>query len=375
VKRHGPGLLGTAWLLFVLGGGLVGWSGLTSLGQLPRTSAVTIAAPQSPTPPVLRDFDLEPPPFAAAGEPVPVPVPTLARTDTTPLPASTAAPLPSPTPSPELATPAGRLTILLLGIDQRPDEAAAADGDPGRTDTMALASVDYEAHTATLASIPRDGYVVIPSHGKDRINAAYTFGEVDQRGAGPALAKQTVSQVFGVRVDRYALVDIHTMERIIDAVGGVWIDNPTRLVDRAYPTDDYRTKTVDIPAGKQLMDGQLAVEYARTRHVDSDFGRQGRQQQVLLALRDRALQPDVLPRVPALLAELPHLVRTDLTPLEIAQLAAFGRALDPERDIATLKPDGALTPIYVGPGGASYVNLTPAFRAAVRGLVAGPPSG
>jgi LCP family protein required for cell wall assembly len=156
-----------------------------------------------------------------------------------------------------------------------------------------------------MVSIPRDGFVVIPGHGNERVNAAYTFGELDQRGAGPALAKQTVSQLFSLPVDRYVLVDIHSTEQLIDKIGGVWIDSPMHLVDDDYPTDDYGTMTVDIPAGRQLMDGQTAVEYARTRHPDSDYGRQTRQQQVLLSIRDRVLQPDVLPKLPSLVPICP----------------------------------------------------------------------
>jgi LCP family protein required for cell wall assembly len=204
-----------------------------------------------------------------------------------------------------------------------------------------------------MASIPRDGFVVIPEHGNERVNAAYTFGELDQRGSGPGLAKRTVAQLFGVPIDRYALVDIHSMERIIDTLGGVWIDNPTRLVDRQFPTDDYGVMTVDIPAGRQLMDGVIAVQYARTRHPDSDYGRQTRQQQVLMALRDQALQLQTLPRLPQLVPQVLELVHTDLRPVEIGQLLNFGRALDGRKDVISLPPNPELTPGYTGPGVSS----------------------
>src|SRR5579859_7595331 len=224
---------------------------------------------------------------------------------------------------------------------------------------MVLVSIDYSAHVASMVSIPRDGFVVIPDHGNERVNAAYTFGEMDQRGAGPALAKRTVAQLFGVPVDRYALVDIHSMEQVIDTLGGVWIDNPRRLVDTQYPTDDYRTITIDIPAGRQLMDGVTAVEYARTRHPYSDYGRQDRQQQVLLAIRDQALQLQTLPRLPQLVPEVLDLVRTDLTPVEIGQLLSFGRGLDAAKDIVLLPPNPDLTPSYTGRGDYWYIKIKP----------------
>src|SRR5262249_47457261 len=264
-------LVAAGLTVFVIGGVLAGWSALGNLRALARQRPVPIvatAAPRSPaatpTPqpaqaPLRRDSGEQPPPFAAAG---PGPL--------------------EPTPQP--SSPAGRITILLMGIDQRPDQAVPR-GDPGRTNSMLLVTVDFDEHTASMVSIPRDGFVVIPDHGSDRVNAAYTYGELEQHGGGPDLSKRTVSALFGVPVDRYALVDIHSMERIIDLLSGVWIDVPQRLVDREYPTDDYRTITVDIPAGRQLMDGVTAVEYARMRHPDSDYGRQSRQQQLLVALR------------------------------------------------------------------------------------------
>ena len=140
------------------------------------------------------------------------------------------------------------------------------------------------------------------------------------------------------------------------------------LIDTQYPTDDYRTIKIDIPAGRQLMNGVTAVEYARTRHPDSDYGRENRQQQVLLAIRDRALQLDVLPRLPQILPEVRDLVSTDISLVEAVQLANFGRSLDASQ-IVRLRPDPSLTPSYVGYGGASYINLTPAYRKMVRAMV------
>jgi anionic cell wall polymer biosynthesis LytR-Cps2A-Psr (LCP) family protein len=162
------------------------------------------------------------------------------------------------------------------------------------------------------------------------------------------------------------------MEQIVDTLGGVSIDNPARLVDTQYPTDDYRTITIDIPAGRQVMDGVTAVEYARTRHPDSDFGRQARQQQLLLAIRDQALQLQTLPRLPRLVPEILGLVHTDLSPLEIAQLLSFSRSNDLAANVNTLPPNPNWTPSYNGPGSAAYVNLSPTYRAAVRAAILQP---
>lgn len=354
-------LLTTALAVFVLGGMLGGAIGLRNLSSLgtPTPKPVAAAAPTplptaTPEPaelaphPPLRDFDQNPPPFQPAG------VTDVAAISSTPEPAAAS----------------GHLNVLLMGIDQRPDEAGPG-GDPGRTDSMILVSIDYDNHLVSMVSIPRDGFVVIPGHGNERVNAAYTFGELDRQGDGPSLAERTVEQLFGIHVDRYALVDIRSMQQVIDTLGGVWIDNPQRLVDTAYPTEDYRTIKIDIPAGRQLMDGITAVEYARTRHPDSDYGRQARQQQVLLAIRDRALQLDVLPRIPQLLPEIRDLVHTDISLMEAVQLANFGRSLNSSQ-IIRMAPDPNLTPSYIGYGGASYINLTPTYRAMVHSLLINP---
>jgi polyisoprenyl-teichoic acid--peptidoglycan teichoic acid transferase len=356
-------LLATTWAVFVVGGlvgGAIGIRNLTGVLQAPQAQQSRSPSPlvTTPTPdaaaaqelaphPPLRDFDQSPPPFEPAGQSAAMP---------TAVPPSTQS--------------NGHINILLMGIDQRPDETGPG-GDPGRTDSMMVVSIDFDNHLASMVSIPRDGFVVIPGHGNERVNAAYAFGELDRRGSGPALAERTVEQVFGIHLDHYALVDIHSMEQVIDTLGGVWIDNPQRLIDTQYPTDDYRIMKIDIPAGRQLMDGVTAVEYARTRHPDSDYGRQARQQQVLLSVRDRALQLDVLPRLPQLLPQIHELVKTDISLVEAVQLANFGRGIDSSR-IVKLPPDPKLTPGYVGPGGASYINLTATYRAMVHAMLSDP---
>lgn len=326
-------------------------------GRTAQAPPALVAEPATTVPPPVteqQDPPTAPPPLASGLASAPQPV--LAPPSTPTVPTTT--------------SPAGRLTILLLGIDQRPDQAAAGS-DPGRTDTMLVASVDFDAHTASLLSLPRDTSVTIPGYGPQKINAAYTFGEIEHAGNGPSLAKKTVASVLGIPIDRYALVDIHSMEQVVDALGGVWIENPRELVDNQYPTDDYGVTSIDIPAGLQHMDGQTAVEYARTRHPDSDYGRESRQQQVLLALRDQALSPDAITHLPALLPALKDLVRTDLSPTEILQLAQLGHGLTQDQ-VLRLPPDQSLTPSYVGSDGLWYVRLTPAYLGAARLMITQP---
>lgn len=338
----GAALLGSVCLF--LGAGLgIAWLGLhlgTSLLPTDPPRAPAVRPPQHTSPPI---------PLATVQVP-PTPTPGTAATN----------------------VKDERLTVLLLGLDQRPDQHGHGS-DPGRTDALILVTIDFTAPSVALVSIPRDGYVRVPGHGNERINAAFTLGELASPGGGPALAKRTVAELFGAPVERYALVDLSGLVRVIDALGGVWLEVPERLYDPAFPTDDYGTMVLDIPAGRQWMDGAMALRYARTRHPDSDFGRQTRQQQVLLGLREGALRLDVLPRLPALLPELLRLVQTDLGADELIRLATASRQLSGEA-VSTLAPDPSLTPSFTGASGAAYVELTPAYRAAVQHLVLGTPA-
>src|SRR6185295_6233958 len=96
-------------------------------------------------------------------------------------------------------------------------------------------------------------------------------------------------------------VDFTGFEQVVDAVGGIILDAERPVKDDEYPTEDYGVMRVFLPPGPILLDGKSALMYARSRHSESDFGRSRRQQQVLVALRERALQMGVVSKVPTLL--------------------------------------------------------------------------
>lgn len=252
-----------------------------------------------------------------------------------------------------LLTPA-RESVLIMGSDARPDEQA--QGELGRTDTLLLLVADRAAPRVAMVSVPRDLWVGIPGHGSERINAAYELG-------GPQTAKQTVSNVLGQRVDRFALIGLQGVREVVDAVGGVDISVPQAIHDETYPTDDYGYQTVDIPAGRQHMDGDTALKYARTRHQDNDFGRIARQQQVVAAVRAAMLNPLNWPRLPAALGAIQRSITSDVSPLDAAAIAAaFVRAPgDPDR----LVIDTSLADPITGEDGAYLLEAKPTLRSTV----------
>jgi LCP family protein required for cell wall assembly len=218
-----------------------------------------------------------------------------------------------------------RLNILLLGLDQRDDEA----GQPSRSDTLIILTIDPVNKTAGMLSIPRDLWVSIPGErNNNKINTAHFFGETQKKGNGPLLAKKTIEQNFGIPIHYYARVNFRGFEKLVDAIGGVDIDAPKPVMDEEYPLESGGIKRLYVPAGWQHMDGQLALEYARSRHADNDFGRSRRQQQVLVAAKDKALQMDMWPKLPSMLGILKDNVTTDIPVSNMLPIAQLIKEID-----------------------------------------------
>jgi polyisoprenyl-teichoic acid--peptidoglycan teichoic acid transferase len=215
-----------------------------------------------------------------------------------------------------------RVTILLLGIDQRCDETG-----PNHTDSMMVVTIDPVGLSAGILSLPRDMWVDIPNVGVDRINQANFFGEAyNYPGGGPALAVETVEALLGVKINYYATVNFDAFVEIVDEIGGIDIVVPEDIDDPTYPDSCYGYDPFSIASGEQHLDGALALKYARTRAtLGGDVDRAGRQQAVVLAVRERILRLDMLPQLirsaPAIWQTLQKNVRTNLTLEEALQLA------------------------------------------------------
>lgn len=239
------------------------------------------------------------------------------------------------------------INVLLLGIDEREGESG-----PWRSDTMILVSLDPVNNTAAMLSIPRDLWTTIPGYGESRINTAHFTGEShNYPGGGPALAKKTVWFAFGVPVHYYVRINFGGFEQIIDAIGGVTIDVPEAIRDTRYPTADFGVTEIYIPAGVQHMDGRAALQYARTRRGATDYTRMERQQQLLLAIRDKVLALDIpLSSIPTLVGLVGTSVSTDLTLADMVLLAEAARDV-PQESIRYAVLDNSMTTTVVTPQG------------------------
>lgn len=226
---------------------------------------------------------------------------------------------------------AGRVTILVLGLDYRD---WAADEGASRSDTMILMTLDPLSKTAGIMSIPRDLWVAIPGFKNGKINTAYYLGDAYQLpGGGPALAVKTVEELLGVPINYFAQIDFSAFIRFIDEIGGVAVDVPEPIsIDLLG--GGFKTKK-KLEPGRQVLPGEWALAYARARNTQGgDFDRAGRQQQVIMGIRDRMLEPELLPlmisKAPTLYNELAAGIRTNLSLDQVIQLALLAQSVPGE---------------------------------------------
>jgi LCP family protein required for cell wall assembly len=225
----------------------------------------------------------------------------------------------------------GRVTVLVMGLDYR--DWATGEG-PSRTDTMMLLTLDPLNNTAGMLSIPRDLWVSIPGFENGRINTAYFLGEAYQMpGGGPGLAVKTVEQLLGVEINYYAQIDFGSFIRFVDELGGVKIDLPKKI-----KIDPIAGDPVKLKPGRQVLNGEFALAYARARYTaGGDFDRALRQQQVILGIRERLLRPDdlslLISKAPVLYSEIANGVQTNMTLEELIKLALIAQKV-PEDNIS-----------------------------------------
>jgi LCP family protein required for cell wall assembly len=262
--------------------------------------------------------------------------------------------MPTPSGAPTCDGPP-QLILLLMGLDRRDTY------NTGLTDAIRLVRVDFTEPSVSMLAIPRDLFVQVPGlpegntsllhffgtvlamdgttlnensdYGK--INTAYAYGNLYKiPGGGPALLAQTIYHNFGIPADNYLILNLAVFEDLVDAVGGIDIDVPRDLADKE--------KQWFFTRGLQHMDGVTALQYARIRHPDSDWGRIDRQSQVLLALRAKAVLPENYPRLTVIAEQFIDNMRTDLTRRQISSLLCMVGVVPPDRVRMY-----AITPEYV----------------------------
>jgi len=244
-----------------------------------------------------------------------------------------------PNASPSEWAADGKLNVLLVGAD------AGTGRWSLRTDTMILLEVDIASGRAVMYGIPRnlenvplppESANAFPCHcfpypnllnalWRDAVNrpSAYPYAGSDFVRGFKAL-EGAIGQYLGLHVDGAVVINLMGFVNLIDALGGIDINVPAEVKDTQYSRpQDGKDITIDIKPGGQHMDGLVALEYARSRHQDSDYGRMSRQQAVLMALRAQFQPCSLLSKVPSLISALGSAFWTDMPVEDAPALAAI----------------------------------------------------
>ncbi len=264
----------------------------------------------------------------------------------------------------------GDLTFLLVGSDSREGLTDLTNfGSAGgqRGDVIMLVKFNRDG-VAQMLSIPRDLWVDIPGNGKNKINAAYAFG-------GPTLMVQTIKQNLGVEINHYVEIDFVGFIAMVDELGGIEVlfANPARDLSSG----------LDVEAGSQTLDGDMALAYARSRKyqelqngqwvsVDaSDIGRTQRQQEVVRAILGKLKSPSSVAEAGTIASSLARHTTVDS---RLASSSVAGMVWD-FKGIVGGNIDGATLPVILGTEGSQSVVYAsePEAAAMIANFVAGRP--
>jgi len=251
-----------------------------------------------------------------------------------------------------------RINLLALGIGGQ-----GHDG-PELTDTIIFTSYRPSTDEVGMLSIPRDLTVFVPGYDWRKINHVNAFGEVEEEGSGPEFASEVISEILGQDIHYWIKVDFDGFADLIDDLGGVNVYVEQSFADHQYPTDDYLTQSISFDEGWQKMDGDIALQYVRSRHgtngEGSDFARARRQQNLLMAVKNKVLSASTLlnpAKINRIFETLQDHIQTNLSTWQILRLATMGRDVDPETITNHVLDNSADGPLYDDMINGAYVLL------------------
>jgi len=263
----------------------------------------------------------------------------------------------SPGATPESVN--SRINILLTGID------SSATREHALTDTLIVLTVDPTTGKAAMISFPRDIARFKIWDGRTyygKINSLLTYANTHPseypEGGLPTLTHE-LGFLLGVPIHYYAAVDLQGFVQLVDAVGGVTVDNPRAIDDPGYGGWTDGRIGFTLSAGVHKLDGQTALAYARSRkgNGDNDFTRARRQQQLLVAMRDRLTDPSLLIKLPSIITTASAILRTNFPQDRVSEMLTLGQKVsgDDLTKQVVLGPPYALNPPAGTPGGYQLV--------------------
>jgi LCP family protein required for cell wall assembly len=246
-----------------------------------------------------------------------------------------------------------RINMLIVGCDEIENQ--------GRADTIVLLSISPKTKNVLILSIPRDTRVEIPGRGMNKINHAYAFG-------GKELISKTVSSFLDIPINFYVIVDFIKFVNIIDELGGVEIN----IEKEMHYIDKAGGLNINLYPGKQILDGEKALQYIRFRHDNlGDLGRIKRQQKLVEALINKMMNLDSVTKIPQILEGLKTYLETDIKLQDAVALANLFKGVSQDKFIIETVQGN---PVYIN--GISYLEPdTIEVQKKVKSLIYGPNRG
>ncbi|MBD8069432.1 LCP family protein [Bacillus sp. PS06] len=211
------------------------------------------------------------------------------------------------------------ISFLLMGVDERA-------GDRGRADSLIVITLNPNTNSMNMLSIPRDTRVEIVGRGtQDKINHSYAFGGTD-------MTLATVEKFLDIPIDYYIKVNMESFKDIVDTLGGITVNN----------TKTFTYEGVTFNEGPLNLDGEKALKFSRVRKIDSDFGRQDRQREVIRAIIDKGASPAVVTKIDDLLAVAGGNITTNMTFKEMQSVQANYAGARHNNDQSMIKGSGQM---------------------------------
>jgi len=240
-----------------------------------------------------------------------------------------------------------RINFLLLGM------RGEGESNVGGllTDAIMIASIEKNTGKVALISIPRDLYLQMPGEvAYEKINTVYAIGNQKYEN-GLDYAKKTIAYVTGIYIDHATEINFDAFKDIIEILGGVtiYLDKPF-AENRQWGCDAMGKNCIpfELSAGEHTLNGESALLYVRSRFSSSDFERVRRQQQVLMAIKDRVLSLGILSdplKISGIIDVLSKNIRTDISPWEIPELIKLSNSVKTDnitRRVFENSPEGML---------------------------------
>ncbi|MRH41287.1 LytR family transcriptional regulator [Aquibacillus halophilus] len=217
------------------------------------------------------------------------------------------------------------VSVLFIGVD----DSSKRDFETSRSDALILATLNNEAKSVKLLSIPRDSYVFVPEVGYyTKVNHAHAYG-------GPQATIETLEQFIDIPIDYYVRLNFDAFIDVVEALNGITLNVPYELSEQ---NSNDKQGAIHLMPGEQLLDGEEALAFARTRKLDGDIERGGRHQEIIKSIMDRATSINSILKYDDVLEAVGANMKTNMTFSQMKSFASYVTSRD--LSLETIQLDG-----------------------------------